>query len=207
MTKLILAALLFLHVYSFGQSLPDCGKVWADNQFTDTSSSTYHSNNIDAYNDSLHFGIGNILYSPNDIEIRLKTYVLHSGDEYLVIISNHQGNWDAKKYSVSRNGPYSIVTAISFQKTPGEASIYNYVFDTIFDTLKLNNIFLLPGPNGLKIKGRVDDGIIYHITFKVGNKFRRYGFANPAAYIDDNPEVEELKQFVKIYQNMNSLFR
>lgn len=79
--------------------------------------------------------------------------------------------------------------------------LYNY--DTIFSSLKKNRVFILPDQKELTLESSVDDGYDYFLAFKAGNKFRKYEFSNPEAYLEQNKNVLELENYVNI---INILF-
>lgn len=136
---------------------------------------------------------GKICQSKYPLEIWLTRAALLVGRYETITLSFDGGKWKAKYYDVDwiRN------TVDTFNLRP----VYNY--DTIFSALKKNRIFLLPDQKELILKGVVDDGYDYTVTFKADNKFRTYEFNNPDIYRRYNNNISELENYVNI---INVLF-
>jgi len=73
-------------------------------------------------------------------------------------------------------------------------------YDTLFFALKSNNIFLLDNQNFLKLKGTVDDGTEYNLSYKAGKYCRSYGFYNPEVYKEMNKDASALTNYINIAQ-------
>jgi hypothetical protein len=91
-----------------------------------------------------------------------------------------------------------------------DVALYNSAFSSIFDSLKENEIFLLPNQNELKYdsdKLKIYDGGGYKLTFKVNNSFRSYAYNNIKQYAETYPTIKEFKEFENIVEYMNRLIR
>jgi hypothetical protein len=154
--------------------------------------------------DSLYYGIRNICESDCEVEIRLQSFNRPHGGSQLVILSFNNGRWNASKYKYNRGntGIKREVTTLE----PEYERVYNFVFELTFDTLRLNNIFLLPDQKDLKLKGEILDGATYVLAYKVGNKFRSYGFNNIESFAELNPASKELKNYITIVKYLMKLF-
>jgi hypothetical protein len=136
---------------------------------------------------------GKICQSKLPLEIWLTRAALLVGKYETITLSFDGDKWKAKYY----NGDWIRNTIDTFNLRP----IHNY--DTIFAALKKNRIFLLPDQKELTLKGGVDDGYDYTLTFKADNKFRTYEFSNPDIYRKYNDNISELENYVNI---INILF-
>lgn len=149
-----------------------------------------------------------ILQSKNTIEIRLITQGYKFDDlQYLTL--SYNTHWSAAFYK------YSILTGkLELKDTKPKISL-----DSIFSILVNNNIFSLPGQKYLEIdkliyypnkdlfESRVPevvDGVFYSIEFKIGNRFRKYGYSNPYLFLEYYPQVKELKEFINIIEVLNN---
>ncbi len=97
-------------------------------------------------------------------------------------------HWTAKKL----NGNMSfkkVVTTIIKPKI-------NY--DTVIACLTRNNVFNLDNQDNLVLKGSVDDGINYTLTYKVADTCRTYYFNNPEYYKEWNKNVQALDNYINI---------
>ena len=77
----------------------------------------------------------------------------------------------------------------------------------LYDSLKANNIFLLPGQEELKISPGVMDGLLYLLTLKAGKSFRSYRFNNPEFYLQQYPTIKEFREYAAIVKHLSSLFK
>ncbi len=148
--------------------------------------------------------VQNICDSKNELEIRLKSSSMPHGNSDLIMLTYNNSKWSAKKYIFIRSAVYDIVSSVELK--PNDDSMFNYVLSLIYDSLKINNIFLLPDQRTLELKGNISDGALYVLTFKASDKFRSYFFSNPKGYIIDNPEIKELNQYCTIVNYIRSLF-
>jgi hypothetical protein len=71
-------------------------------------------------------------------------------------------------------------------------------YDTLFSALKGNNVFLLDDQDLLKLKGSVDDGTEYSLSYKAGKHCRSYKFQNPEVYKEMNENVIVLTNYINI---------
>ena len=180
---------------SIGQYAPDFGVVKADSTFKED------------YNFKV-FSLPSILLSTNELEIRLSTVRFPKRNYDLIILSYHNGKWDAKKYtSIHYGGNSSKLTTTSFEIPGEEESLYNFHYKRVYDSLKANNIFQICYPAQSRlVESTGNDGTGYAVTYKVGNRFRNFGFSNPDTHDKMNPEVKEFKQYLNIVRWLNSLF-
>ncbi len=190
--------ILFNSISAFSQDKIQFGEIRSDSSFKVT-----HRTN---YADSINFGIGNISYSNNEFEIRLTTVWLpHAGYE-IIILTYNNGTWDAKKFLFEHSHYYPTTSATYIQTDQSKKTIIDNYFESAFDTLKQNNIFLLPDMRELKFDRVIHDGVGFSITFKVKNQFREYFFDNPKQYAELNPDITEFKQFDRIVKEIRNLF-
>lgn len=70
--------------------------------------------------------------------------------------------------------------------------------DSIFEALKANNVFTLPDQDSLRLKGSVDDGLEYTLSFKAGDYIRSYKFSNPEENKRTNANITELENYTSI---------
>jgi hypothetical protein len=203
MKPLFILLFLFNSFRAFNQDKIEFGAIRTDSNFKAT-----HRIN---YADSIYLGIGNILNSNNELEIRLTRAVLpHAGRE-IIILTYNNGTWDARKYRFEKTHFYPTTSVTNIYATDIKTNLtYQYTFDKyfedVFDTLKQNNIFLLPDMRELKYDKEIFDGVAFSITFKVKNQFRQYNFDNPGQYAEMNPDIPEFKQYDRIVRELRSLF-
>ncbi len=132
---------------------------------------------------------GSICNSKNQLEINLFDHEAPSLHYQGIRLIFNGSIWNAIKYE----GSYDQDKIDSSVLKP-ETS-----FDSIFLALKYNNIFTLPDQGELKdVKGMVDDGDEYSVSFKAGNLFRCYEFYNPRIYIRYNSNIPELTNYLNI---------
>ena len=147
-----------------------------------------------------------IFKSTNKIEIRLKISPSFDDEEYIILTFNK--DWRGRYYrrytfshSIDSTGKRKNYEEKNFKK--------NINYDTLFSKLVQNEIFSLtlddvdksevwynPETDGFipHLMLTVLDGTSYYLQFKVGNKFRSYGFSNPQA----NTHLPQLRKFVRI---------
>ena len=141
----------------------------------------------------------------NQFELRLTMYRRPSGGSELIIFTyNNQQKWDVKKYE-RRYGWLGSRLILTYYQGSYDR-VQNYIFKLVFDTLKNNGTFTLPNQEELNLNRNVFDGAAYKLTFKANNNFRSYWFENPESYLEDNPEVIELKKYSIIVKILYSLF-
>lgn len=198
----LIGTLAFICFALFGhaQKTLDFGEVKADNNFKCPES---------AHWDSIMLGVGNICESKNKLEIRFNTSYTPLMSN-LIIITFENGNWTAKKFITEQGGSVGIKTeCTTILQDPYAKQIYDSVFTALFETLKQNNVFLLPNRNKLTKPNAIEavnDGMFYDLTFKVGAKFRVYHFDNPKAYQHSYPEMIEYKNYTAIVDALSNLF-
>ena len=203
MKLLFTLLILFTSFAAFCQDKIEFGAIRSD--------SSFKANHRTSYVDSLNFGIGNILNSNNELEIRLLTAVLpHAGGD-IIILTYNNGTWDARKCRFEKTHFYPTISVTNIDVSnikpyPADKTIFDKYFEDIFDTLKQNNIFLLPDIRELKYDKEIFDGVGFSLTFKVKNQFREYYFDNPGQYAEMNPDIPEFKQYDRIVREIRSLF-
>ncbi len=181
--------LLLVSFHAFNQNKIEFGAIRADSSFK----ANQRTNCVDSTN----FGIGDIFDSKNELEIRLKTVALPIGGEDVIIMTYNNGTWDARKYLFERIR-FCPTTCITFIKTNlTDQAVFDKYFENIFDSLRQNKIFLLPGMRELKYEGAISDGAAFILTFKVKDQFREYFYSNPGQYADENPNIAEFKQLTE----------
>ena len=178
------------------QNLPITGEVRADSSFVC----------IDwLQSDSSAFGVKEICNSENFIEIRLKTHIMASSE--LLILSFKNNEWFAEKHSFEYVTKKKKVISVTPKKEIRKDSAT--LFTTIFENLKSNMVFLLPDQKNLKKEERaliVSHGVLYSLSFKAGNSFRRYNYSNPEIFTKYFPTVLAYKQMTQIVTLLNSIF-
>ena len=200
-TKSVLILPLFFYFTAFSQTKLEFGDVIADTNFSSSGKQVYL-----ASNESKFWKVQNILQSKNELEIRFYSASLPHPIYTLVILTYDGGFWNAQKFTYENSGPFSISNATTIRMNYGEQKIFDYSFNQIFDTLKQNNIFLLPDQKDLNAKSaHAHDGGFFSISFKAGEKFRQYSFSNPDVYAVENPDIRAFTQFLRIIQTMNSI--
>ena len=188
---------IFFAVSGYAQKKTDYGKVKEENKFDCA---------IHAQGDSALYGVVNICDSKNELEIRLTGIYMPHGNSELIILTFDNQKWDVKKYTYTRQVPASKLEYTSFKTDAENASINKYLFNNLFDTLKQNNIFLLPGQGELPVTRSIHDGALYTLTFKAGNRFRSYSFDNPESYQQEYANIPEFKEYATIVHALKKLF-
>lgn len=191
---LIIILISFFITNCFAQDSLDFGKVKRDTAFDCIKSKTIEAD----------FGISSICNSKNQFELRLTMYLFPKGGSELIILTYDNQKWDVKKYE-HRYGALGSKLASTYYQGSYDR-VHNYIFKLVFDTLKKNGAFTLPNQKELNLKGNVFDGALYKLTFKANNNFRSYWFENPETYLEENPEIKELKKYSAIVKILNSLF-
>jgi hypothetical protein len=195
MERLLIIIILSLFITNcFAQDSLDFGKIKHDTAFDCAKSKTLES----------AFGINSICNSKNQFELRLTMYNRPGGGSGLIILTYNNKKWDVKKYQNTRGALGYKLTSTYYESNYDR--VHEYIFKLVFDTLKNNNAFTLPNQEDLNLKGNIFDGAAYKLTFKANNNFRSYWFENPETYLEDNPEVIELKKYSAIVKILNSLF-
>lgn len=193
MMRQLLLFFIFLSTHTFGQNLPDFGKVISDTKFCNRS-----DNQI---NYDTTYGIPRICESRNILEIRLSITSTPIIDLTLITLTyDTLDGWKAWKYKDNMSDTWydttikRVITKTKLKPTTD--------FETLFDALKGNEIFTLPDQRKLELDDFVLDGIGYSIAFKVNDKFRKYHFSNPGILFERNSNVMELKKYSRIAQLM-----
>ncbi|HMG83486.1 MAG TPA: hypothetical protein VK559_10670 [Ferruginibacter sp.] len=177
----------------------DFGKVKADPNF---------DCNKNAWLDSITFSVPAICNSKNQLEIRLSTYALPGGKSSLIILTYNDSTWDIRKYKVERAGTIGKkLDIITFVPSPDVSrEIRNYEYEQVFDSLKQDNVFLLPDQSKLKCDQTSHAWMRYSVTFKVNNSFGDYSFVNPESYAATCLGIKEFNEYIVIYKTLNSFF-
>lgn len=191
---LIIICLSFFTTNCFAQDSLIFGKVKHDIAFDCEKAKTLEPD----------FGVNDICSSKKQFELRLTTYLRPGGGSELIILTYDTQNWDVKKYENKRGSLGRALTSTYYRDSYD--SVHKLIFKLVFDTLKNNGVFTLPNQQQLNLKGKVFDGVAYKLTFKANSNFRSYWFENPETYLEDNPEVVELKKYTVIVKMLNSLF-
>jgi hypothetical protein len=198
----LIGVLTFISLTLFGkaQKTLDYGEVKADVNFKCPET---------AHWDSAIFGVGNICDSKNELEIRFNT-AFSPLMSNLIMITFANGKWSARQFITKQGGSVGNKTeCTTILQDPYAKQIYDSVFAALFETLKQNNVFLLPNRNELtkpNATEAVNDGMYYDLTFKVGDKFRAYHFDNPKAYKQSYPDMIEYKNYTSIVDALTNLF-
>jgi hypothetical protein len=185
--------LILFPLFIQAQKMPDTGKILADSNFICTDP---------IQPDSTEFNVKEICHSNNDIEIRLKTNVGATSELIILLFNNNK--WTAEKYYpeyITRRR--KILSEVLRIKTKNDSAGY---FTSIFESLRSNSLFILPDQQGIKSRLFVVDGILYTVTFKVGNEYRRYRYSSPELQAKQYPNVPEYKQVLSIINLLNDIF-
>lgn len=192
--RLLLGVCAFASSNLYAQPLTNADSVKADNDFLFSCKS---SRNID------EFGVEKICNSQNEIEVRLTRYYLPGGDRSLIVLSFNKGDWDVRKYSYKAGGPWDAITTTKI--IPEGDSMKNFVLQMLFKQLKDSGIFTLPGQSSLKLRETNHDGAAYWISYKVDNKYRTYTCTNMTGYLEEHPELIELRKYIAIVRIFYSI--
>jgi hypothetical protein len=128
----------------------------------------------------------------------------------LIILSFNSNKWIAEKYYPQYiTKRKKILSEILMKKTKTDSA---GLFMSIFDSLKSNQLFLLPDQRTV-IKRTINegviavsDGVLYTITYKVGNLYRRYYYGNPEIFATHYPKELEYKQVIAIIHLLDNIF-
>ncbi len=195
--RFIIWILIFSPFCAYTQQRPEYGKVRSDSSF-----------NCHEFNqDSIPYGLGKICHSKNELEIRLKSIYRPNGGRELIVLSYANNTWDARKYMVTSGIVGSKIETTYFQNPYKNDHNIEMIFNNLFDTLKTNNIFLLPNQSEMGHELTVFDGTLYIITYKAGNKFRSYQYENPEAYLTQFPDKAEYRQLKTIIITLKNFFK
>ncbi len=151
-----------------------------------------------------YFGISSICNSTNEFELRLQSFSRPQGAAEMIVLTYNNQKWDVKKYRHHRSSLGNALTSTSYDNNYDR--VQKYIFGLVFDTLRNNGAFTLPNQEELNLKGNIFDGGAYQLTFKINKHFRSYWFENMESYLEENPEVTELKKYIAIVRILNSLF-
>ena len=191
----------FLSTTSNGQKELNLGEVRYDSSFNCTDTQYRR------FRDSLPFGVSPICDSHNDLEIRLKTFFTPSGKLELMILSNKEGKWDAKKYTYDRGPLGQSLTTVSYILPESNNLNVEQVCTYLIDTLIKSQLFLLPDQSELKHDLTTLHGEYYFISYKTGNLFRRYSYLNPALNLQHYPDCKEYARMNEIVKTLLQFFR
>lgn len=191
---LLLSICAFASSNLYAQPITDADSVKADNNFL---SACKNSRDVD------EFGVSKICNSQNEIEVRLVGYALPGGDRSSVVLTFNKGNWDVKKYSYKAGGPWDAITTTKI--IPESDSMKNLVLQMLFNQLKDSGIFTLPGQGSLGLRETIHDGAAYQISYKAGNKYRRYTCTNMEGYLEEHRELTELRKYIAIVRIFYSI--
>jgi hypothetical protein len=195
MERLLLILLLsFLIPNCYAQDSLNYGKVKPDTAF-------------DCKNDNSRWpdlGVGSICNSTNEFELRLQGFDRPGSYSQMIVLTYKDKKWDVKKYERRGSSLGNALTSTSYNNNYDR--VQKYIFGLVFDTLRNNGAFTLPNQEELHVKGDIMDGAAYRLTFKVNKYFRSYWFENPEDYLEQNPNVTELKKYIAIVRILNSLF-
>ncbi len=196
-----LIIILFLHpLFANSQTTLDLGNVKIDSSFECLDRMV---------RDSFDFGVNEICNSKNDIEIRLKSFYRPGGGRKLIVLSYSNGIWDLKRYQyvgMGMGGRKMETTSFKNNQETRSDKLFEIRYTMLFDTLKLNNIFLLPDQSELGHELTVFDGSMYDITYKIGHQFRTYRYENPEKYLLRFPEKTEYKELMTIIRALRNFF-
>lgn len=186
-------------IISNGQKDLELGDVITDTAFN--CSDSLHRK----FNDGM-FNVPNICDSKNNLEIRLKGFSLPHGTRQLIIFSNKDGKWDAKKYTLSGGSLGTKLTVISFI-LPGWNDLHvEHICTYILDHLIENRVFLLPDQSQLNHEQNVLDGSRFVLSFKAGKLFRGYSYSNPDNYLEQHPASKEYVYVMEIIKTLRGIF-
>ncbi len=187
--------LLSVSTYAYAQERLCFGKIIADTGF---SCNDLYVQREGMARNGHSAGLKTICQSENELEIRL--FVVHrpSPTWDLIVLTYNKGTWSLSKYldNIGRTNYDTAHPVQMFSVKPKQG------FDSLFSSLKMNQVFTLPNQDVLTKDYLVDDGDIYFLSFKAGNKMRRYYFENPEEYKE---HFEKIKEF-QFYDNIASIF-
>lgn len=187
--------LLLISTYAYTQERLYFGKIIADTGF---SCNDLYIQREGITPNGHSAGLKTICQSENELEIRL--FVVHrpSLTWDLIVLTYNKGAWSLLKYwdNFGRTNYDTAHPVQMFSVKPKQG------FDSLFSSLKMNQVFTLPDQDLLTKDYLVDDGNIYFLSFKAGNKMRRYYFENPEEYKE---HFEKIKEF-QFYDNIASIF-
>ena len=194
--RTIILAVFLSPLLSSGQKAPDPGLVKMNASFGCSASDP----------DTVKMGIGTICTSKNEIEIRLRASYLPSTSKDMAVLSYKNGKWKAKMIRL-RPGSFGMkLESTSFVEEPQTAKANRLFFDSLFEKLKENYIFLMPDQSETRRKLAVSDGTEYTITYKVYDKYRTYRYNNPESYLQQYPDENYYKQLKVIISAMMKIF-
>lgn len=145
-----------------------------------------------------------IFKSKNKIEIRLRIQPSLSWTDEFIILS-YDKTWRGKSYkrgfTKDASGKIKEYTEKKFKSTVDYDTLFsklvqNEIFSLTLDDVDKSEVWYNPETDGFipHLMLTVLDGTSYYLQFKVGNKFRSYGFSNPQA----NTHLPQLRKFVRI---------
>jgi hypothetical protein len=184
---------------SSGQKDLELGDVIADTAFN--CSDSLHRK----FNDRM-FDVPDICDSKNNLEIRLKGFSRPGGTRELIIFSNKDGKWDAKKYTTGGGVLGPKLTVISFTLPEWNDVSVEKVCTYILDHLIENHVFLLPDQSELKHEQTILDGSLFILSFKAGKLFRGYSYNNPDSYLEQHPSSNEYVYIKEIIKTLREIF-
>jgi hypothetical protein len=133
--------------------------------------------------------------------------VFPNGNQYLFILSQKDGKWDAKKYTRGRGMFGPNLTAVSYVLPEWNGLFVEQVCTYLIDTLIKSQLFLLPDQSELKHELSILDGVQYMISYKTGTLFRTYSYSNPESYLETYPDCKEYAHMKEIVNTFWQHFR
>ena len=190
MSRLLAALSLCITIQIQAQQL-QFGNIRPDSNYSCKGVLNLDNKSIDSL-----YGLRNLCQSKNALEIRLGILYSPLSVFHLVVLTYNGQGWSAKRMEGS------LPNILYGNKNDRNIDSFNLVpkvsFDSIFQTLKANNVFTLGNQKDLKPDGLVDDGAFYFLLFKAGNKFGGYSFNNPGAYKQAYKEMPQFSNYAMI---------
>ena len=162
--------------------------------------------NVGRHTVDVNFFVPNICESQNDLEIRLRIFIFPGGKRMLIIFSQKDGKWDAKKYTVSGGMLGPSLTTVSYILPDWNNLSVEQVCTNLIDTLIKSQLFLLPDQSELKHELSILDGVLYIISYKTGTSLRTYSYSNPESYLKHYPDCKEYARMKEIVSTLRHLF-
>ncbi|MGQ0738593.1 MAG: hypothetical protein ACT4OJ_05990 [Bacteroidota bacterium] len=126
----------------------------------------------------------------------------------MIVLSFNDKEWIAEKYYPIYKTKGRKVISTSMTKMVKKDSAAQ--FHSLFDSLIMNQLFLIDDEHEVRKRMpdqivAISDGVLYTISFKVGDQFRRYWYDNPETHIKYS-KAPEYKQVVEIIRLITSIF-
>jgi hypothetical protein len=193
MKHLFFYSLILFFVNTNAQQNLSFGKIKADSNFC----SSGRERSLQSIFKPIDSAFTTICNSNNELEIRLLAVSLPHVSMQLIILTFNNGNWGIKKYSSKDAALGNELSYTTIKIGEDRKPVSNYYLNSVFETLKNNNIFLLPFKEELDDKYIQHDGAAFTLTFKAGNSFRSYSFNGSIA--------ASFKQYDTILHTMEGL--